>query len=282
MIKKSYSYFCDNCKKEITGETARRIINSIKSIRGNRKDIHNHGFCSMECLQEFRFGKTKEFDVKCHKCGNIFKILEKEKLFPTKKRYYCSKKCSHGREHGPEMRKRISSKLVGHLSPLKIDRETRNCATCTSEFECKPSSKQKFCGANCKIQFSRENPNVYMQAGRKSAAVQRALRRSKNEIYFYELCKGRFNKVLANPSMFNGWDADVVIEDLKIAVLWNGKWHYEKITAKHSVAQVQNRDRIKLIEISKAGYTPYVIKDMGRENRQFVEREFENFLSTAL
>lgn len=38
--------------------------------------------------------------------------------------------------------------------------------------------------------------------------------------------------------MFNGWDADIIIEDLKIAILWNGKWHYEKITEKHSVSQV--------------------------------------------
>ena len=31
-----------------------------------------------------------------------------------------------------------------------------------------------------------------------------------------------------NEAIFNGWDADVIIEDIKLAVLWNGKWHYEK------------------------------------------------------
>lgn len=84
---------------------------------------------------------------------------------------------------------------------------------------------------------------------------------------------------MANEQKFNGWDADVIIEDLKIAVLWNGKWHYEKITQKHSVKQVQNRDNIKIKEIIKCGYIPYIIKDMGKYKKSFVEEEFEKFLN---
>lgn len=75
-------------------------------------------------------------------------------------------------------------------------------------------------------------------------------------------------------------DADVIIEDLKIAVLWNGKWHYEKITEKHSVVQVQNRDKIKISEIKKAGYIPYIIKDVGKNKKAFVESEFKKFIKT--
>jgi hypothetical protein len=59
--------------------------------------------------------------------------------------------------------------------------------------------------------------------------------------------------------------------------MWNGVWHYKKITEKHSVEQVQNRDRIKIKEIKKCGYEPYIIKDMGKYNPQFVEEEFEKF-----
>ena len=60
--------------------------------------------------------------------------------------------------------------------------------------------------------------------------------------------------------MFNGWDADIVIEDIKTAVLWNGIWHYKKITKKHSVAQVQNRDKIKIDEIKKGDIIPMSLK----------------------
>jgi predicted RNA-binding Zn-ribbon protein involved in translation (DUF1610 family) len=108
------------------------------------------------------------------------------------------------------------------------------------------------------------------------------VKRSKNEIYFAELCEQHFSKVLSNEQMFNGWDADVIIEDIKTAVLWNGKWHYEKIMKNHSVEQVQNRDKIKLKEIEKCGYKSYIIKDMGKYNKNFVEKEFKNFYNWAI
>ena len=75
--------------------------------------------------------------------------------------------------------------------------------------------------------------------------------------------------------MFNGWDADIILLEEKIAILWNGKWHYEKITKKHSVEQVQIRDRIKIDEILKSGFKPYIINDMGKYNKEFVNSEFE-------
>ena len=66
-----------------------------------------------------------------------------------------------------------------------------------------------------------------------------------------DLVKEKFPLTLSNVPMFNGWDADVIIPELKIAVLWNGNWHHKKITKKHSVLQVQNRDRIKIKEIER-------------------------------
>jgi hypothetical protein len=102
-------------------------------------------------------------------------------------------------------------------------------------------------------------------------------RRSKNEIMFFELCAEEFNNVKHNESIFDGWDADIILMDEKVAVLWNGKWHYEKITERHSVAQVQNRDKLKIKAINKMGWTAYTIKDMGSHNRSFVNDEFIKF-----
>jgi hypothetical protein len=105
-------------------------------------------------------------------------------------------------------------------------------------------------------------------------------KRSKNEKYFAELCKEQFGGVKTNEPMFNGWDADVIIKDLKVAILWNGRWHYEKIVKNHSVEQVQNRDKIKRKEIRDEGYIPYTIVDMGKHNKNLVERQFKLFLNT--
>lgn len=113
--------------------------------------------------------------------------------------------------------------------------------------------------------------------GKRSAQVQKDARRSKNETAFADLCIATFGYVGHNEAIFDGWDADVLIHDLKIAVLWNGKWHYEQI-GKHSLSQVQTRDKIKMQKIIDAGWKPYVIKDLGKHNPKFVEEQFRQFL----
>lgn len=93
-----------------------------------------------------------------------------------------------------------------------------------------------------------------------------------------KLCEEYFNNVKHNECIFNGWDADIIIEDIKFAVLWNGPWHYKQITKSHSVKQIQNRDKIKINEIKECGWTPYIIKDMGKANKKFVKEKFDEFL----
>lgn len=154
---------------------------------------------------------------------------------------YCSRKCGTDSQ-----RKRI--KL--------------NCSFCNKEFERNPGSMNSksglyFCCKECMDSF----------------------RRSKNEIYFYELCSDVFNNLDNNEPIFNGWDADIIIHDIKVAVLWNGIWHHKKITDKHSVKQVQNRDKIKIKEIIKYGYEPYVIDDFGKHNKLYVEEKFNEFIN---
>lgn len=82
-----------------------------------------------------------------------------------------------------------------------------------------------------------------------------------------------------NDALFDGWDADILVHDIKLAVLWNGPWHYRKITKKHSLKQVQTRDAIKLVEIAKAGWTAYVIVDrVGKFSEARVRHEFESIV----
>lgn len=95
---------------------------------------------------------------------------------------------------------------------------------------------------------------------------------------FAALCAERF-EVLTNVPMFEGWDADVVIPSLKVAVLWNGPWHYKQISKKSSLTQIQVRDKLKLEAIVRSGYTPYVIKDMGKHNEAFVKQQFKVFIA---
>jgi len=162
----------------------------------------------------------------------------------------------------------------------------KSCLCCFKEFQVKKTRKNaKFCSRSCAStwRYNERNPDFAtnkakaIENGKKSAAVQRETRRSKNEIHFASLCEKHFDKVLTNEPMFNGWDADVIIPELKIAILWNGKWHYQKIMEGTSLKQIQNRDKIKIREIKEAGYSPYVIKDLGKEDPAFVRAEWLKF-----
>ena len=42
-----------------------------------------------------RFGLIKDFSVKCEICSCNYISQEREKLFPNKKRYFCSRKCAN-------------------------------------------------------------------------------------------------------------------------------------------------------------------------------------------
>jgi hypothetical protein len=196
----------------------------------------------------------------CKKCGNEF---EPSKGLVS----YCSLKCRNSRTFSEEAKLKKSKANKGKRRTEYI---SLTCEFCDTKFEVPICKKEKkFCSFTCKQR------GLGRRGGLKSSTSQN--KRSKNEIYFSELCKTEFDVILTNISMFNGWDADIIIPEKKIAILWNGIWHYKKITKNHSVKQVQTRDRIKLKEISNFGYISYIIKDLGRYNKEFVEQEFIKF-----
>lgn len=101
---------------------------------------------------------------------------------------------------------------------------------------------------------------ISSKAGRVSAS--KSVRRSKDEIYLYEMCKDYFTSVESNKIIYDGWDADIVIEDHKLAILWNGPWHYKQMPHKnHSLKQVQKRDEIKISRLTSQGYEVIVFED---------------------
>jgi hypothetical protein len=211
---------------------------------------------------------------KCKNCGEKDTVLYSKYTSGN----FCSKECARTyptKEKRKEINEKVREKLIG----IVLD---KNCLVCNTLFSVRWNKKdQKTCSRSCADKIRNKSQEFREKAkenGRKGGLNSKQGKRSKNEIYFANFCKEKFHKVLVNEPIFNGWDADVIVEDFKIAVLWNGKWHYEKITESHSLKQVQNRDKIKIKEITNFGYKPYVIKDMGKENKDFVKNEFEKFL----
>lgn len=190
---------------------------------------------------------------------------------------FCSIKCSKSfstKDKRKEINEKISNTLKGNGNPdVKL-----TCKNCENNFEINWKKRhQLFCSRSCSTKWKNKHIGISRLGGLSSAS--KSTLRSKNEILFFNLCNNYFDNVQHNISLFNGWDADVVLTNEKIAILWNGVWHYKQITKKHSVEQVQNRDRIKIKEIKNMGYTPYIIKDMGKYNPKFVNEEFNKFLN---
>lgn len=202
-------------------------------------------------------------DIKCGSCGTIYP--------QTIKRY------KEGKRHMPCNKR---GRKPGGTRPITYIEKI--CPGCDQYFKVPKARKDRLtCSQKClSLYFSKKAELGYFsiigsKGGKISASIQ--VRRSKNEMYFAELCEKTFKIVLTNEPIFNGWDADIILPELKIAVLWNGIWHYKQVRADHNLSEVQRRDALKLKIIRKHGYIPYIVKDMGKENRTFVRLEFEYF-----
>jgi len=221
--------------------------------------VRENNFCNHSCAAKYT-NKNREIpdvgtkEINCLDCG---KLINASKHASLKRCDDCILLFK---------RKRIEQKKTNEI--IK-----KNCIICDVEMEVNLISQQKYCDI-CRKERWKE---IGKYAGKKSSAVQ--VRRSKNEIYFAELCEKEYSNVLTNEPFFDSkygkWDADIILPDYKVAILWNGIWHYKKVREKHSLKQVQSRDKIKDNLIKKNGYEIYIITDMGRYNKDFVEEQFD-------
>lgn len=281
-MKKISIISCDRCGKNFNLET--KLVKYRRKINPSSKF-----YCSEQC----RF-VSSDVSVICDCCNKSF--LKKKWEIKNGGKNFCSHKCSatvsnSARKLEKSRKKSFLCNSCGELTLLPINTITvcRNssCKDYTPLWKEKRSLNPK----RVEIECSKCNA-VFIGNGAKYCPPCRAIRwkeignksvisqnrRSKNEIYFAELCKKHFTSIKTNEPQFNNWDADVIVEDFKIAVLWNGNWHYQSISKNISLAQVQARDKIKIKEIIKCGYSPYVIEDRGRYNPRFVEEQFNIFL----
>lgn len=283
---------CEYCG-QIFYRMKKEITHSIKTKRKCR-------FCSPECANNFHSNtQRKKHIVHCENCKKEIEVNNSTYEKSQTKHFFCCHSCSaqyNNKLRKPktkEEKEKISNSLKKSYEQKQkllhnnFERKKRLCKVCGKSYVFgEEGTTRVVCSKECSNEL-RKNRKKYLteetilklrESGKKSAQIQGEKRRSKNEKLFCKLCEDYFKNVKHNETIFNGWDADIIIEDIKYAILWNGKWHYEKIAEKHSLKQVQNRDKIKISEIKKCGYIPYVIKDMGKYKPQFVEEEFNKLI----
>lgn len=268
---------CSNCQKQFS-KYASEYKKACK--RGN-VDF----YCSFACT---KLGK----DIPCEICGSI--TYHTKKQLKRNKHCFCSRTCSNkfysatkctGQTKGANCKicdrllvvsKQASIENVLCKECVTISRakgrkaKTKNCTTCNAQFITKDG---RYCPSCFKVKRT--------EAGLKSVLSQQ--RRSKNEIAFADLIAKHFDyELILNEPYFEDkrgtfWDADIIIPALKLAIHWNGPWHYKEISKKVSLATIQNRDVIKHTIVERNGFTNYIIRDDGAASDKKVSEEFDRF-----
>ena len=165
---------------------------------------------------------------------------------------FCSRKCANSKKHSNETKLKISESLNSIVRTPRTPKYKRIvCSGCALEFN---SYGRVTCSDSCLHQS-------FVNAGIRSA--NKLIRRSKDEIALYDLCIKWFSNVTHNDTSITGsWDADILIHEHKVAVLWNGPWHYMQMPHKnHSLAQVTIRDRLKVNAFESVGWKVLVFED---------------------
>lgn len=210
-------------------------------------------------------------------CINCNSTIQNNKKF-------CNSSCAakfnnKNRKRSTESRQKTSQKLKEFYVKNPIEKQTifKHCCVCNIEFIYKHDGRTT-CSKQCS---STRRKIAGAKGGRVTSSLSFGTRsRSKNERYFSTLLSDHFNNILTNKRMFGEYDADIILEDLKIAIHWNGPFHFLPIFGSEHLNHIQTRDELRYSSIVLCGYTNYIIND--QDNKGFSKLKCEEELQKLL
>lgn len=97
-----------------------------------------------------KLGELKDFEVVCHKCGKTFIVQEREKHFPKKDKYFCSRACANSRDFSKKRKIEKSIKKTKEVNKVEIIKKKNKC------LECGNIARKKFCSSKCSIIYHKK------------------------------------------------------------------------------------------------------------------------------
>lgn len=210
-------------------------------------------------------------DIQCGKCN-----LNYTQTYDRYKRGFRHNKCNN----------KIININHTKITKVFIKDLIRECKLCGKKYNVKKRTQQ-YCKKECAIKKLNGDLELNKERGRigGNKSLQLFPRRSKAEIDFANLCINYFGRknIICNELFFkdknnNYWDADIIITHLKIAILYNGIFHYKKVYKDQQLERMIAKDNIKQKIIIQNGYSYYIIKDLNSYNKNFVIEQFNLFI----
>ena len=277
---------CDGCQQDF-----QRIQKQLKSDYKLKSQIQH--FCSNKCQASLI--KKELVKLTCANCNIDFSTTQGDFNKRSKKssKFCCSRLCANkiNTYRSQEAKNKISASLkkaydkklqkaeykVLSRGYYKIAHIKNTCIVCSKEFF--RNRNQKTCSNECYF-------IVRQKAGKKGGSKTSSLEfhkrnRSSNEKMFFAKIKEIYPDAIANKRLFDGWDADVIIPSQKLAIHWNGVWHYKSVMGNELLERVQQKDKSRYEAIERHGYKNYIIQDMGPMNSNKVEKEYVDFLQNV-
>ena len=162
MLKDRICKYCGKLFKDIEG---RVFSNHVRWCDKNPKDRTEEFRLRNEQLKQNiinKFGELKTYKVTCFKCGKEFEVQEREKLFPKKEKYFCSRKCANSHVRTAESKEKTSKSICEYYAKNGRLREKRTvkkrerrerkfvkriCKYCGKELI---TIKSKYCSDECR------------------------------------------------------------------------------------------------------------------------------------
>ncbi len=184
---------------------------------------------------------------------------------------FCSQTCSavfNNSKRGPQtlqtklkksetLKKRAD--LIGRKFPKENGVFVKTCKICNKKFYHEKYSRVSMCSVECRNELKRRvNAETEKRLG---GLWQRRNSRSKGEKLLSQKLTNYGLKVVTNKKMFNGFDADIILPEYKIAIHWNGAWHWKPIAGVNLLNKIKYRDELRYKAIEECGYINYIIID---------------------
>jgi hypothetical protein len=156
---------CKWCEEKFEGMSGRVFSNHVRWCSKNPERNKTDFRSIMEEVEAKKNGKHKNFVVKCFTCRTEFTVKEREKLFPQREKYFCSRSCSNKRERTEEVKEKIKKSVLKFLNK-EFTGVKKNCPHCKKDFNTTKKDK-KFCSVECWKKCLAEKSNKIQSYRRK-------------------------------------------------------------------------------------------------------------------